>query len=208
MIRSIPLLRPLVALLLGASLVLDAGAAPACGRLCAAWQLDAAASGDPQAAIDTAVAAYKEEQPKRRRFSGSDIAALTKAELEDSLGPMRERPMRDELRKDLSRLLVIPATLRISQSGDEVKLDEGRGGPRSFDLDEAYSRVDEVGTAEISAQLKSDGFSVREKYKKGRGSNREAYQLEPRTDRLIVTRTVSRPKMPDIVLRSIYRPMP
>ena len=200
--------RPLLALLLGATLAVDASAAPACGRLCAAWQLDTAASADPQAAIDTAVAAYKEEQPKRRRYSGSDIAALTKAELEDSLGPMRERPLREELRKDLNRLLVIPATLRISQSGDEVKLDEGRGGPRSFDLDESYSRVDEVGTAEISAQLRPDGFSIREKYKKGRGSNREAYQLEPRTDRLVVTRTISRPKMPDIVLRSIYRPAP
>jgi hypothetical protein len=208
MMRWIPLLRPLVALLLGTSLVLDASAAPVCGRLCASWQLDAAASGDPQAAIETAVAAYKEEQPKRHRYFGSDIAALTKAELEDSLGPMRERPMRDELRKDLTRLLVLPATLRISQSGDELRLDEGRGGPRSFDLDEPYSRVDEMGTAEISAQLKRDGFSIREKYRKGRGSNREAYQLEPRTDRLVVTRTVSRPKMPDIVLRSIYRPAP
>jgi hypothetical protein len=200
---------PLPALLLSAAFALNAGAAPpVCGRLCAAWQLDPAASSDPQAAIDTAVTAYKEEKPKRRRAPGSDFAALARAELEDSLGPMHERPMRDELRSDLTHLLVIPGSLRISLAGEEVRIDEGRGGPRRFDLGESYSRVDDVGTAEVSAQFQSGSFSVREKYKKGRGSNREVYQVEARTDRLVVTRTIERPKMPDIVLRSVYRPAP
>jgi hypothetical protein len=208
MMRWIWFRHPLVALVAGATLALDASASPACGRLCAAWQLDAAASGDPQAAVDSAVAAYKEEKPKRRHAPGSDLAALAKAELDDSLGPMRERPLREELRQQLAGLLVIPPTLRISQAGDEILLDEGRHSPRHFDLDESYSRVDDLGTAEVTAQLKSDGFTVREKYNKGRGSNRETYQLEAKTDRLIVTRTVARPKMPDLVLRSIYRPMP
>jgi hypothetical protein len=209
MMRFLPLRRPLLTLLLGASLALDVGAAPpVCGRLCAAWQLDPAASSDPKAAIDTAVTAYKEEKPKRRRAPGSDFASLARAELEESLGPMRERPMREELREELTHLLVIPGSLRISLEGDEVRIDEGRGGPRRFDLGESYSRVDDLGTAEVSAQFQGNGFRIREKYRKGRGSNRETYQIEARTDRLVVTRTIERPKMPDIVVRSVYRPAP
>jgi hypothetical protein len=119
---------------------------------------------------------------------------------------MHERPLREELRTQLTRLLVIPASLRLSLEGDEMRIDEGRGSPRRFDLGESYSRVDDLGTAEVSAQLQSDGFRIREKYRKGRGSNREAYQIETRTDRLVVTRTIERPKMPDIVLRTVYRP--
>jgi hypothetical protein len=209
MMRFLPLRRALLALLLGATIALEAGAAtPVCGRLCAAWQLDAAASSDPQAAIDTAVAAYKEEKPKRHRAPASDFAALARAELEDSLGPMHERPMRDELRKELTQLLVIPGSLRIILVGDEVRIDEGRGGPRRFDLGESYSRVDDLGTAEVSAQLQGTGFRIREKYTKGRGSNRETYQIEARTDRLVVTRTIERPKMPNLVVRSVYQPAP
>ena len=207
MTRLLSLRHALSGLLLGIVLATNADAAPTCGRLCAAWQLDAEASTDAKAAIDTAVAGYKEEKPKRRRGSPSDFASLAKAELDDSLGPMRERPMREELHKELTHLLVIPESLRISLEGDDVLVDQGHGGPRRFDLDDSWSRVDELGTAEISAKLGSGGFVVREKYKRGR-SNREAYVVDTHNDRLVVTRTIVRPKMPDIVLRSVYRPAP
>jgi hypothetical protein len=182
-----------------------AGGVPACGRLCAAWQLDAAASTDPQAAIDDAVDEYKEEKPRRRRASPSDFSALAKAELDESLGPMHERPFRDELRAELTRRLVIPETLRVSQEGGEIRLDEGRGAPRRFDLEEPYSRVDSLGTAQISAKFQGGNLTIREDYKK-KGANREVYSLDTRSDRLTVTRTIQRPSMPDIIVKSIYRP--
>lgn len=197
---------PLAALALGLVLAAPAGAVPSCGALCAGWQLDPSASADPKAAIDTALAGYKEEKPRRRRPPPSDFAGLAKAELDDSLGPMHERPMRDELRQQLTRQLTVPETLHISQAGDEILIDEGGKSPRRFDLEESYSRVDSVGTAEVSARLSGNSFTVRENYKRGR-DNRETYEFDAHTDRLVVTRTIARPSMPKLVLKSVYRPL-
>lgn len=179
--------------------------APACGKLCARWQLDVQASTDPAAAIATAVAAYKEEKLKRHHSPPSDLAGMAKAELEESLGPMRARPQREELRTELTHLVVIPAQLRLAMDGEDMLIDEGHGGPRRFTPDEPYSRVDDHGTAEITVKWQRGSFVVRENYKK-KGSNRETYALDPKGEHLIVTRSIERPSMPDLVLRSVYNP--
>jgi hypothetical protein len=179
---------------------------PPCGRLCdVAWQLDEAASTDTEDALDDAIDEYKEEKPRRRRAPSGDYAAIAKAELDDSLGPLRQRPMREELREELKRLLVIPTTLRIKQDGSEISLDEGRGNPRHLDLADSYSRVDSLGTAEVKARLAGGAFVITENYRKGR-SNKEAYAVEAKGDRLVVTRTLSRPALHTIVIKSVYHP--
>ena len=180
-------------------------ATPACGKLCGRWQLDPAASNDPAAAIASAAAAYKEEKPRRHHAAPSDLAGLANAELDESLGPMRTRPQREELRTELTRLLVIPLQLKFSIDGEDVLIDEGRGSPRRFTPDEPYSRVDEHGTAQITAQWQRGSFLIRENYKK-KGDNRETYALEPKGERLVVTRTIQRPSMPDLTIHSYYRP--
>lgn len=191
-------------LLLGSSFA----ATPACGRLCAtAWKLDVAASTDVADAIEDALDDYKEEKIKRRRTpSGSDYAAIAKAEMDESLGPLRQRPIREELREEVTRRLVIPETLKISQDEDELRIDEGRSTPRRFDLRESYSRVDSLGTAEIKARWTGGSFVVTEDYRKGR-SNREAYAVDAKSGLLTVTRTLSRPALPKIVVQSLYRPV-
>ena len=184
---------------------LGATATP-CGKLCARWQLDAAASTDPTDAINAAMAAYKEEKIRRRRTSSSDLAALANAELDDSLGPLRQRPEREELREQLARQLVIPQELRFTVDGEDIVLDEGRSSPRRFHPGEPYARVDSVGTARISIQWQQGAFVIHEDYKRSR-SNRESYAVETRGERLIVTRSIERPALPSLVVRSIYRPV-
>lgn len=192
--------------ILGMALASAHAGAPSCGRLCDVdWRLDETASTDVEDALDDAIDEYREEKPKRRRSPGSDYEAIAKAELEESLGPMRQRPAREALREELQRLLVIPPSLRIKQDGKELRLEEGRGSPRRFDLDESYSRVDSVGTAEVSTRLTAGNFVITENYRRGR-SNREAYAVDPKGDRLVVTRTLSRPAMPTLVVKSVYKP--
>ena len=201
-------LLPLLALMLGAFPLAAHSATPLCGRLCAtAWQLDAEASTDADEALEDALDEYKEEKLRLRSPRNGDLASMEKAEMEESLGPLRRRPAREALREELKHRLAIPTSLRISQDGKELRVDEGRSNPRRFDLDEAYSRVDSLGTAEVKSRLSGNTFTVTEKYGKGR-SNREDYVVEAKTDRLVVTRSLSRPALPALIVRSVYKPAP
>lgn len=175
-----------------------------CDKLCANWVLDAAASTDVSAAIDAAVASYKEEKVRRIR-SGNDIASLERAELEEGLGPMRSRPQREELRTQLQQQLKVPGQLRLSVNDDVVLVDEGGTSPRRFEPGQPYSRVDSIGTAKITIRLQGSVFEVVENYGKGR-SNRESYAAADKGARLTVTRTLSRPGMKDIKIQSVYAP--
>ena len=196
------------ALGLGLPLVAAQAATPACTRLCAvAWQLDPLTSSDADEALEDALDEYKEEKIRIRSTRSGDYSSMANAEMDESLGPLRRRPPRDELREELKRRLAIPTSLHISQDGKELRVNEGRGSPRRFDLDESYSRVDSLGTAEVKAKLAGNTFTITEKYGKGR-SNREDYVVEAKTDRLVVTRTLSRPALPELIVRSVYKPAP
>lgn len=191
---------------LGLSMTATHAGTPACGRLCeGSWKLDPAASSDPEEVLDDAMDEYKEEKVKRRRAPSGDFAAMAKAELDESLGPLRQRPQREQLRDELKRRLEIPATLRITLDGSTLLLDEGRGNPRRLDLKEAYSRVDSLGTAEVKTRWSGGGFQISENYRKGR-SNKEAYTLDRKGELLVVTRTLSRPALPTLTVKSVYRP--
>lgn len=205
--RTVSLLA-LLSLGLGVPSIATHAATPVCGRLCTgSWHLDAEASTDADEALEDALDDYKEEKIRIRVPRDGDLASLEKAELEESLGPLRRRPRREELQGELKRRLDIPALLRVSQDGRELRIDEGRGGPRRFDLEESYSRVDSLGTAEVKAKLSGNSFTITEKYGKGR-SNSETYTVEAKTGLLVVTRSFTRPALPLLLIRSVYKPAP
>ena len=133
-----------------------------CGKLCGSWALVEAESSDVAAVIADAVAGYKEEKIRTVRHRSADLAVMAQAELEESLGPLRMRPQRDDLHKQLTQQLVIPEHLRVSLAETIVVVDEQRGSPRRFEAGEPYSRVDSIGTAKITIRRQPDDLLVSE----------------------------------------------
>jgi hypothetical protein len=174
-----------------------------CGKLCGSWTLLSAESSDVAAVIADAVAGYKEEKIRTVRHRSADLAAMAQAELEESLGPLRLRPQRDELHKQLTQQLVIPEHLNVRLVDAVVVLDEQRSSPRRFEAGEPYSRVDSIGTAKITIRRQADELLVNEDYGRSR-SNRELYKVAPKGERLVVTRTIERPGLKTLVIRSVY----
>lgn len=172
-----------------------------CGPLCGAWKLDAAASDDPKARIDTAVAGFKEpKQPRRPRPSMRD--------LDDSYIPPAEPlhpgwTMRDELRDELRVEVAIPEQLTFAAEGADIVLTEGTRRPRRVQPDEPYSRVDTHGIATIRTRWSSAELSISESYDRG-NSRQETYGIERATGRLVVTRTLKRERMPKLIIKSVY----
>ena len=179
-----------------------AAAAP-CSKLCGSWTLLAGESSDVAAVIADAVAGYREEKIRTMHHRTADLAVLAQAELDESLGPLRMRPQRDDLHKQLTQQLVIPEHLNLSLADAIVVLDEQRGSPRRFEAGEPYSRVDSIGTAKITIRRQSDELLVKEDYGRSR-SNRELYKVAPKGDRLVVTRTIDRPGLKTLVVHSVY----
>ena len=164
-----------------------------CGKLCGSWALVEAESSDVAAVIADAVAGYKEEKIRTVRHRSAD------------LGPLRMRPQRDDLHKQLTQQLVIPEHLRVSLAETIVVVDEQRGSPRRFEAGEPYSRVDSIGTAKITIRRQPDELLVSEDYGRSR-SNRELYKVAPKGNRLVVTRTIERPGLKTLIVRSVYAP--
>jgi hypothetical protein len=180
-----------------------AGATPAPCRPCGEWQLDPAASDAVAPAIDAAMARYKAPRRRRIRAPRDDIDAQTQAEFEASLDePVPGGPgSRNRLRENLQNLLDPPASLRVRQEGGDVVI-EAPGETRRVTPGEPHSRVDSLGTARIVSEWRRGGLTVTESYRR-RTSNREIYALDAQ-GRLVVTRTISRPGLPSITLRSSY----
>ena len=176
-----------------------------CAKLCGSWSLVEAESSDVAAVIADAVASYKEEKIRTVRHRSADLAVMAQAELEESLGPLRMRPQRDDLHKQLTQQLVIPEHLNVRLADAVVVLDEQRGSPRRFEAGEPYSRVDSIGTAKITIRRQPDELLVSEDYGRSR-SNRELYKVAPKGNRLVVTRTIERPGLKTLSVRSVYAP--
>lgn len=194
-------------LVLLAPLTLHARAQPptTC-KPCGSWELDVAASQPAEAAIETAMLKYKEPKMPRRRAPRGDLIAEAEAEFENSLdirpGPAR----RANLREELLRLLQSPTTLNLRQDGDDIVIEAQDGPTRRVTPGEPHDRVDARGTAHIvSTWRKPAALTVAETYSR-KTSNREIYALDARTGNLLVTRTVERVGLPDVVVHSSYRP--
>ena len=203
-IRRWPVCLLALAWLAGGSGAAMAAVVP-CGKLCGVWTLVETESTDVAAVIADAVAGYKEEKIRTVRHRSADLAVMAQAELEESLGPLRMRPQRDDLHKQQTQQLVIPEHLRVSLAEAIVVVDEQRSSPRRFEAGEPYSRVDSIGTAKITIRRQPDELLVSEDYGRSR-SNRELYKVAPKGNRLVVTRTVERPGLKTLIVRSVYAP--
>lgn len=175
-----------------------------CGPLCGDWVLDAGASDPAEAALDAALAQYKEPRARRpSRVFSDDPGAQMAAEMEQSLGPIRDRPQGADLRGELLPLVVPPRTLRIAAQGSDVVLRGDAPGERRLRPGEPHSRVDAQGTARIECQWQSGVLRISERYERRRRSE-ESYQLRQKDGVLVVTRELRRPGLPALRVRAVY----
>jgi hypothetical protein len=195
---------PLLICLLAGTAASTAMAAD-CGELCGRWRLDPAASDPVEARLDAALAAYRES---RHHVDNSDPYSLKGAaeqELRESLGPINDRPDRDELRTQLLAVLTPPETLQITLAGQEILLGADDRAARRYSPGEPHARVDAFGTATIKTAFSAGKLTISEKYDRKR-EYVEAYGVVRADGTLVVTRTISRPGLKPLVLRSVYRP--
>ncbi|MGC4029622.1 MAG: hypothetical protein QM696_12185 [Steroidobacteraceae bacterium] len=178
-----------------------------CGALCAQWVLDEGSGGNVDALLDTALADYREPKPRHMNRPPPTLEGLEQADLERSLGPITDRPGKAELRRELQRLLRIPARLSIAVDGRDVLLAEAPEPPRRLSPGEPHARVDSLGTAEIRTVLRNARLTVSESYD-SRRSYTQTYSVQRGNGRLIVVHEVRRPGLKPLRLQVTYRPEP
>ncbi len=198
-------MRTLLAALLLISLpAWPASAPPGCAWLCGKWVMDPALSDPVTAVLDSALANYKEPRPQRGRMPPADDALRTvQIEAEESIGPIFDRPYKDELRAELLALMRPQEALSIGEKDSEVIL-QGTGPlQRRLTAGRAHSRVDSLGTAKIRVSWKADALVISETYDRKR-SQVETFALR-KDGMLLVTHVVQRPGTKAIKVRTFYR---
>jgi hypothetical protein len=193
-----------------ALLLLFAGATAAvpaadCGPLCGRWRLDPAASDPVEARLDAALAAYREARERHNNDTPHSLNAAAEAELRDSLGPINDRPDKDQLRTQLLSVLTPPETLQITLAGQEILIGADDRPARRYSPGEPHARVDAFGTATIKTSFSPGRLTINERYDRKR-EYLEAYAVAHADSSLVVTRTITRPGLKPLVLRSVYRP--
>jgi hypothetical protein len=200
-------MRKLLAVLLFTALPVIAVAAQppsGCGRLCGQWVLDAGHSDAAEAALDAALLTYKEPRAKRERgMRGGGPVGDVVADMERSIGPIFDRPMRDDLRVELLPLVTPPASLQFDRRNAEILILAPARGERRIAVGSPHSRVDAAGTAKISASWKAGALVISERYDSKR-EYLETYTLQ-RDGSLLVTRVLDRPGLRTIRLRALYQ---
>lgn len=194
----------LTALLLVSLPAWSASAPPGCAWLCGQWVLEPERSDSVTAVLDAALASYKEPKPRRGRMPpANDPLRSVQIEAEESIGPIFDRPYKDELHAELLALMKPPARLSISEKDNEVIL-QGTGPlQRRLTAGRSHSRVDSLGTATIRVSWKADALVISERYDRKRNQV-ETFALR-KDGRLLVTQEVQRPGTKPIKVRTFYR---
>lgn len=214
--------------LLGAALI--AGAISACetvttappdARVAGNWRLDKSASDDPDAAI--AKAMHTAETKLHRRLAkygygpdrgdasaGHDAAADGPDYSFDTPGdrfggPGFIGPDFRGLRARLQEALHPPALLELAADSDLVTITEDQLPPRDYHVGERLSRIDDYGTAHISANWSRDAFVMKSNYSSPRASRIDTYAVNPATGALTLTQEFNDPTVGRILLHSLYR---
>lgn len=195
----------LLALLCLAASAAPAAPAPDCGALCGRWTIDPDASDSLEARLDAALAAYREARQRRPEENPRNLNAAAEAELRESLGPITDRPDRDQLRRQLLAALKPPETLQITQAGAEVLIGADDRTVRRYSPGMPHARVDALGTAKIKVTLAPGKLSISERYDRQR-ENLETYTVQRADGSLLVVRQISRPGLKPLQLRAVYRP--
>jgi hypothetical protein len=214
-------------ILLGA--VLIAGAFSACetvtmappdSHVVGSWRLDKSASDDPDATI--AKAMHTAEAKLHHRLAkygygpdrdatadrdtppdGPDYSFDTPGDRYG--GPGFIGPDFRGLRARLQEALDPPARLVLEADSDLVTITENELPPRDYRLGEDLSRIDEYGTARISATWSHDAFVMKSNYSSPRAKRTDTYEVNPATGALTLTQQFDDPIVGRILLHSIYR---
>ncbi|MEO6078486.1 MAG: hypothetical protein ABIQ86_01725 [Steroidobacteraceae bacterium] len=194
----------LLAALLVVALPAAAVSPSGCASLCGNWQLDTSQSAAVVPAVDAALQSYRDPRAKYRRGSRNDTLDRMNAELEHSLGPMQDRPQRNELRAELLTLLGAPVQLKLDARGSDIVIQGDNQIARRISAGTPKARVDANGTAKINAAWNSDRLTVTERYDRKRRYT-ETYALQSGRATLLVTREVQRPGMKALRIQSVYR---
>jgi hypothetical protein len=108
-----------------------------------------------------------------------------------------------ELRSQLELALAVPHGLRIERSGEQVSIAADELPPRIYRPGEVFSRIDEIGTAQVESGWKAPAFLLRTRYS-NRIARLERYELDARAGRLLVTRSFDEPRIGKLELHSVY----
>lgn len=194
--------------------------APAQPHIAGQWQLDPAASEEPDAKIEPAIATAESKLRKRlvdagfsqydaggsgsKRHGGeasSSGAALNGDEYSQTgyIGPDFAG-----LRLELRQILSAPRLLTIAVQPDFVRLSADGTPSRDYPPGDEFTRIDEYGTARIEAEWSGDAFVLHAKYA-SHATVTERYSTDVRTGALIVERNVADPIAGKISVRSVYR---
>ena len=202
--------------------------APADSQLSGSWVLDNAASDNVEAKVSRALAAAEDKLRKRRGYdtvesggrggrhgggqggegqsgtaSGSDTEENFDAPGDEFGSQGMLGPDFAGLRTRLMQALLAPMKLKIEVQADTVRITPDDVPPRDYHLGEAFSRIDEYGTAQIDSSWKNNGFVLRARYT-SRASRIERYELAPQTDTLTLTRQVVDPIVGKLNISSVY----
>jgi hypothetical protein len=194
--------------------------APADSHLAGSWNLDKAASDNPETKIAAAMSVAQAKLRHHLARYGTDpddTRAAAAGDAPDSPdytydtpedfrygNPGRVGPDFRGLRLHLREELTPPNALQLDVAGDLVTISSDQLPPRDYRLGERVSRIDEYGTAIISVDWSHDMFELNYKYT-SHASHSETYQVDPATGALTVTEQITDPIIGKILVRSVYR---
>jgi len=194
---------------------------PADTRLAGTWELDRTASDDPDSKIAHAMGVaqarlrkalarygYGPESADRDRppaDSASDAPDYTYDTPGDRYGgPGRVGPDFRGLKLRLHQALAPAPELKLGVQGDLVSVTDVPLPPRDYRLNERLSRIDEYGTASITASWTHEEFVLKSNYS-SHASRSDTYQVDPSSGQLVLTRLLIDPTVGRITVRSVYR---
>jgi len=195
--------------------------APPATPVVGSWRLDSSASDDPDAVI--AKAMHTAESKLHRRLArygyGPDRTDTTPDHDTGADGPDYSfdtpgdryggpgfiGPDFRGLQARLQDALDPPDRLVLAADSDLVTITEDQLPPRDYRTGEALSRIDEYGTARISAKWSHDAFIMKSSYSSPRARRTDTYEVNPATGALTLTQEFDDPTVGKIVLHSVYR---
>jgi hypothetical protein len=197
--------------------------APSDPHLTGRWQLDAAASDNPDAKISAAI--DQAESKLRKRLAN---AGYSQYDSGPDSGPQAGHrhgsgapgggaelngdeysqtgyigPDFDQLHRNLQHALASPATLTIDVKPDSVRLAGNGAPPRDYPADDTFTRIDEYGTARIDTNWSGTTFNLRARYA-NRATVTESYTADAHAGTLTVTRHLTDPVVGKLVVRAVY----
>jgi hypothetical protein len=190
------------------------------------WQLDAAASDDPDSKITAAIATAESKlrqrlasagfsqygppgRPGRANDAGGPGPATADGSSTELNGDEYSQtgfigPDFGGLRRQLQQLLFSPRSLNITVAPDAVRIASDSAPVRDYPPGDQFTRMDEYGTARVDTRWTGTTLQLRARYS-SHASLLEYYTADTCTQTLTVTHAVDDPVAGKLTVRSIYR---